>query len=214
MMVDERTSRPGSMVPGAATTTGRGKQGMDRERRRTVVFLAASGLTAAWPRPGGAAAPAAKQRPQPGDELVHASGARKGQAVSPADLADGATLIGAWAKDPASGTVRSGSRLNRVLLVRIDPEGVEQKTAKRIADGGIVAYSGFCTHAGCTIENFKADEQVIVCHCHSSVFDPRANGKVVSGPARRPLAGLPLKVEEERIVVAGEFEGKLGPPKA
>lgn len=187
---------------------------MDRDRRRTVGLLVASSLTAAWPQPVRAATQAAKERPQPGDELVHASGDRKGQAVSPTDLQDGTGLVGAWAKDPASGTVRSGSRLNRVLLVRIDAEGVDEKTRKRVVEGGIVAYSGFCTHAGCAIENYKAEEQVIFCHCHSSVFDPRANGKVVSGPARRPLAGLPLKVEGERILVAGEFEGKLGPPKA
>lgn len=185
----------------------------DPGRRRAVGLLVVSGLAASLPERGAAADPA-KARPQPGDELVHAAGGRKGQPVSPADLSGEEPFAGAWAKDPASGKVRSGNRLNRVLLVRIDPKGADPKTSARAAEGGIVAYSGFCTHAGCAIEHFRPEEQVIFCHCHSSVFDPRANGKVVSGPARRPLAGLPLKVEGGRILVAGEFEGKLGPPKA
>ena len=195
--------------------------GVDHDRRRTVVGILVAGGLAAALVPGQEAAAddddaaAAKKRPQPGDELVHAAGERKGQPVTPAEVGQGkGKAVGAWAKDPATGTVRSGSRLNRVILVRIDPEGVDEKTKKRVAEGGIVAYSGFCTHAGCAIENFKPEEQLIICHCHSSVFDPRANGKAVSGPAKRSLAGLPVKVEGDRIVVAGEFEGRLGPPKA
>lgn len=184
----------------------------DAGRRRTVGLLVATGVAAALGPADAEAADPKKERPQPGDELVHASGARKGETVTPADLADG-KAVGAWAKDPASGTVRNGSRLNRVLLVRVEPEGLDEKTGKRLAEGGILAYSGFCTHAGCAIENFKPEEQVIVCHCHSSVFDPRANGKVVSGPAKRSLAGLPLKVEGQKLIVAGEFEGKVGVPK-
>jgi Rieske Fe-S protein len=187
------------------------KADVDRKRRQTVGLLMAGGLAAILPAHKVDAADAAKERPQPGDELVHAAGERKGQPVAPADVQGKA--VGAWAKEPSSGTVRSGSRLNRVLLVRIDPEGVDGKTKKRVAEGGIVAYSAFCTHAGCAIENFKPEEQLIVCHCHSSVFDPRANGKVVSGPAKRSLAGLPVKVEGDRLVVAGEFEGKVGVPK-
>lgn len=186
---------------------------VDQDRRRTVGLLVAGGLAALVPDRTAGATEAAKERPQPGDELVYAAGERKGQTIAPADVTQ-EKAVGAWAKDPASGTVRSGSKLNRVLLVRIDPEGVDDKTRKRVAEGGIVAYSAFCTHAGCAIENFKPAEQVIFCHCHSSVFDPKANGKVVSGPAKRSLAGLPLRVEGDRIVVAGEFEGKVGVPKA
>jgi hypothetical protein len=36
----------------------------------------------------------------------------------------------------------------------------------------------------------------------------------VSGPAKAALAGLPVKVEGDRLLVAGEFEGKPGVPKA
>jgi Rieske Fe-S protein len=188
---------------------------VDLERRRTVVgLLIASGAAATLPGREAAAAAPDKAPPQVGDELVQAEGERKGQTVTAADLPGLGSFVPAWAKDASTGTVRSGSRLHRVLLVRLDPALLDGKTAARAAAGGIVAYSGFCTHAGCPIQHWKEAEQLIHCHCHGSEFNPRANGKVVGGPARRPLAGLPIKLEGERVIVAGEFAGKLGPPKA
>ncbi len=130
-----------------------------------------------------------------------------------ADLPGLGSFVPAWAKDASTGTVRSGSLLHRVLLVRLDPALLDGKTAARAAAGGIVAYSGFCTHAGCPIQHWKEAEQLIHCHCHGSEFNPRANGKVVGGPARRPLAGLPIKLEGERVIVAGALAGKHGPTK-
>ncbi len=190
----------------------------DPGRREAVSLLLASGLTAVAlrePAPAAAAAPdPAREPPRAGDEFVYAEGERKGRTVAPADLSADSPFAVTWAKDPASGVVRSGSRLHRVLLVRLDPAKLDEETKARAAEGGLVAYSGFCTHAGCPIQHWKAEEGVIYCHCHSSSFDPRAGGKVVGGPARRSLAGLPLKLDGDRIVAAGEFVGKLGPPKA
>lgn len=188
----------------------------DQDRRRAVGLLAAAGLAAVLPGRDADAADAApaKAPPQAGDELVFAKGERKGQAITKADLAQDGALIEAWPKDPASGTVRSGNRLNRILVLRVDPAGLDEKTAARAAPGGFVAYSGFCTHAGCFIENYRQEEKAIYCHCHNSMFDPRAGAKVMSGPAKAPLAGLPVKVEGDRLLVAGEFEGKPGVPKA
>lgn len=184
------------------------------ERRETVCLLLASGLTAALDgRSALAATPAAKSPPQPGDGLVFAEGERKGQPVTASSLEVGGPLAVAWAKDAASGTVRNGTRLYRILVLRLDPASLDGKTRHRAVDG-IVAYSGFCTHAGCPIQHFKPAEQLIYCHCHFSHFDPRANGKVASGPARRSLAGLALRLEGDLLVVAGAFEGKLGAPKA
>lgn len=199
--------------PGTPAGTGPG-------RREAVSLLLASGLAAVTlrdPDPAAAAAPAdpAKQPPQAGDELVFADGERKGAAVTAADFSAEQPFAATWAKDPATGTVRSGNRLHRVLLVKLDPAALDENTKARAAEGGVVAYSGFCTHAGCPITNWKAEEGHIYCHCHSSEFDPRAGGKVVGGPARRSLAGLPIKLDaDQKLVVAGEFVGKLGPPKA
>ena len=46
------------------------------------------------------------------------------------------------------------------------------------------------------------------------MFDPKVGAKVVGGPAKGPLAGLPIKLEGDKLVVAGPFEGKLGVAKA
>jgi Rieske Fe-S protein len=175
----------------------------------------ATGLAAVLPERGAAAADpaAAKKPPQPGDEFVFVKGAKKGQTVTVADLAETGTLLEAWPKDPATDTVRNRSRLNRVLLLRLDPGNLDERTAERAAEG-IVAYSAFCTHAGCFIERLLPEDQVIFCHCHDSRFDPRASGRVVGGPAKAPLAGLPIEVKDGLVLVAGEFQGKLGVPKA
>lgn len=194
---------------------------VDHARRRSVGLLLATGLVAALADRHAAAdeekpekkAEPEKAPPQPGDEFVFAKGASKGKTVAVADLATVGTLLEVWAKDPASGAVRSKSRLNRVLLLRLDPASLDEATAKRSAEG-IVAYSGFCTHAGCFIENYRPEEKVIFCHCHSSMFDPATSAKVVGGPAKAPLAALPVRIGDGKPLVAGEFEGKLGVPKA
>ncbi len=184
----------------------------DSDRRRTVGLILATGVAAAVG--AGRAAQAdtdpAGMPPQAGDQLVQAGIEHKGEPIHAADVASGEKLLQAWAKDPATGTVRDKSRLNRILLVRLDPASLDDRTAKRAAEGGIVAYSDFCTHAGCLIENFRTAEGLIHCHCHDSTFDPKAGAKVVGGPAKRPLAALPVKIENGLVVVARPFEGKLG----
>lgn len=192
----------------------RGSSSVDGERREVLLGLVSGAATLLTSRASAAAANPAKEPPQPGDELVFAEGPSKGTTIGAADLPLGGPMVGAWAKDPATGTVRRASRLHRVLLLRLDPASLDAKTKARAAEGGIVAYSGFCTHAGCPIQHVKQASATIHCHCHGSEFDPRANGRVVTGPARRPLAGLPITLEGDRLLVAGPFAGKLGPPKA
>jgi Rieske Fe-S protein len=96
-----------------------------------------------------------------------------------------------------------------VLLVRLDPESLDSKTRALAADG-VVAYSAICTHTGCDIGEFLADEQVLFCECHQSKFDPKDNARVTDGPAPRSLPALPLKVVEGRLVVAGPFTSRVG----
>lgn len=200
---DREDADPGRSTPGA-------------DRREALTLLAAAGLAAVLPaaEAGAQDAAAAKAAPKAGDVFVFADGPKKGETVKPADLQAEGALVQAWPKDDASGTVKSGNRLNRVMLLRLDPAGMDEKTKERAVDGGVLAYSDFCTHAGCFIELYKPDEKVIYCHCHFSKFDPRAGAKVVSGPARKPLASLPVKVEGDKLTVAGEFVGQLGIAKS
>ncbi len=150
--------------------------------------------------------------PQAGDLLVQATGPQAGQPIGLPLFKTPNTLIQAWAKDPTSGVVRNGSRLNRVLLVKIDTAAMDDATRKRSAEG-VVAYSDFCTHAGCWIETYHADNGVILCHCHGSAFDPTHGANVTGGPARAPLASLSLKIVDSHLVAAGPFDGRLGIPQ-
>ena len=51
--------------------------------------------------------------------------------LTPNDIRLGAPPIIAWAMDPKTRTVRSGSRLNQVLLVRLDAKKLSPDTASR-----------------------------------------------------------------------------------
>jgi Rieske Fe-S protein len=105
--------------------------------------------------------------------------------------------------------VRSGSRLNRVLLVRLESETLGDRT-RPLAAAGVVAYSAICTHTGCEVVGWLPEERWLHCDCHDSRFDPRDNARVIDGPAPRSLPALPLKLVDQRLVVAGPFTSKVG----
>ena len=148
------------------------------------------------------------QRPKEGDLLVKVGDATL-TPLTPADIAVGAKQTMAWAMDPADKTLRSGSRLNRVLLLRLNAEKLSPETKARAADG-IVAYTAICTHTGCEVTEWVADEQILVCPCHESRFDPRDGARVVDGPAPRNLPALPLKIANGALVVAKPFTATVG----
>jgi len=153
----------------------------------------------AWAEP-------ADERPKPGDLLVRADG---GAALTPADITADAQPLAAWPMDPAGNVARNGSRLNKLLVLRLDPQTLSEITKERAADG-VLAYSAICPHAGCEITGWSAERKIIECQCHSSHYDPRQAGAVIDGPTPRPLAGLPLKMVEGKLVVAKPFTGRVG----
>ena len=148
-------------------------------------------------------------RPRPGDGLVFASGERKGEAVGANDVSLDARPIIAYPWEPSSKTVRNGSRLNQVLLLRLPVDDLTAETRARAAEG-IVAYSAVCTHAGCDDWAWMKDNKTLKCPCHDSEFNPRDAARVTVGPATRRLAALPLAVKSGLLLVSGEFTGKVG----
>ena len=62
---------------------------------------------------------AASARPKEGDLLIKSG---KTDAVDAERHSLGAAQTMAWAMDPGDRTVRSGSRLNQLLLLRVDPQ--------------------------------------------------------------------------------------------
>jgi len=65
-------------------------------------------------------------------------------------------------------------------------------------DGQVTVFSPMCTHLGCGY-HWNGEDNTFKCPCHGSVFD--VSGRVVGGPAPRPLDTLPSKVDNGRLFV-------------
>jgi rieske iron-sulfur protein len=147
-------------------------------------------------------------RPKEGDLFVK-DGDAKATPLRPEDIPTRGPQTMAWSMDPADNTLRNGSRFNRVMLIRLDPDKLSEETKGRAADG-VVAYTAICTHAGCEVSDWVAADQRLFCPCHDSTFDPADGGKVLDGPAPRALPALPLKVTDGKLTVAKPFTGRIG----
>jgi Rieske Fe-S protein len=169
-------------------------------RRRDVLDILLGGLglglVAAIEPAAHAQDDPAAVRPKPGDLLVRDGDASK-TPITPNDIV--AKPVTAWAMDPGDKTVRSASRFNRLVVVRVGP-----------GDSDVVAHTAICTHDGCDVTDWIADERVLSCPCHYSKFDPRDGGRVIGGPAPRALPQLPLVVSDGRLVVDKPFTSRVG----
>jgi rieske iron-sulfur protein len=169
--------------------------------RRAALHLGISALTAPT------ASVAAPTSPQQGDRLILAADKRSETIITPAALTEGAPPTLAWAMDPNLRFIRNQSRFDLILLLRLQtPNPREAQTPA----SGIVAYSAICTHAGCTVSGWKPQEQHLLCPCHGSVYDPASAGRVLAGPAPRPLPSLPLRSDDRTLTVAAGFTDRIG----
>ncbi len=148
-------------------------------------------------------------RPQAGDRLVIEDGHGNARAVSASELITEAQQVLVFPQCPKTGVIRSGSRFNKVMVMRLDPALMDEKTKKNSVDG-VVAYSAICTHQGCDVNSFIEDKKEFFCFCHYSRFDPYKAGKVTNGPATRRLGMLPIRIEDDLIVVESGFTRKPG----
>jgi rieske iron-sulfur protein len=147
-------------------------------------------------------------RPKEGDMFVRMTDASL-TPITAEELTFGARQTIAWPFDPVERIVRNGSRLNQVLLLKLDPEKLNPETKSRSANG-VVAYTAICTHSGCEVDEWLSDEQLLYCPCHDSKFDPKEGAKVVDGPAPRVLAALALSLVDGKLVVAKPFTSRVG----
>ena len=150
-----------------------------------------------------------KLPPQLHDELAFPSWENEGRTILISDLPFGGPPILAYPRDPSSGVAREKSRLNQILLLRFDETELSEETKLNAVDG-VVAYSGVCTHTGCSVTEWDVDRRNLLCPCHASQFDPRMRAIVVGGPASRALPVLPLVLKDNVLNVAGSFSGKVG----
>lgn len=65
----------------------------------------------------------------------------------------------------------------------------------------ITVFSPICPHLGCRYD-WHPERSLFICPCHGSVFSP--DGKVIAGPAPRPLDALPHKIENGVLYVEWE----------
>ncbi|CAN5149436.1 Rieske 2Fe-2S domain-containing protein [soil metagenome] len=100
-----------------------------------------------------------------------------------------------------------------VIVVRMRPEDITP--SKRSANwgiDGILCYSKICTHVGCPISLWEQQTHHLLCPCHQSTFDLADNGKVIFGPAHRPLPQLPLALDSEGYLIAvSDFPDTVAP---
>jgi menaquinol-cytochrome c reductase iron-sulfur subunit len=83
---------------------------------------------------------------------------------------------------------------------------VKEKTTAWVVKsgkGGVVAFSPQCTHLGCAY-HWEAADKKFVCPCHTSEF--ALDGKVLSGPAPRPLDRLVSKVKDGKLLIGSQVE--------
>jgi Rieske Fe-S protein len=187
------------------------------EHTRRTLLLAALATTACLgcsaPARAGEDPPGSDEKPQKGDRLVFSEGDQEGKLITAADVPASGPPVHAWPQDPKTAVVRSASRLNEILIIRLDPAELDEPTRARAVDG-IIAYSAICSHAGCPVtawvKSDVGDKEVFKCMCHNSEYDPRAGAQVVFGPAPRRLAALPLALADGSLSVAGSFVGKVG----
>jgi Rieske Fe-S protein len=100
---------------------------------------------------------------------------------------------------PASGTgtvAAATARLPVGAAISVKVEGKEYLLF-RPAEDKVLAYTAVCTHQGCTVGIGTGD---FACPCHGSRFS-REDGTATHGPAKKPLARFPAKVDGDNILI-------------
>ena len=180
----------------------------DDPTRRGVLAAAPIAFGMALVLPGAALAQGENERAKIGDLFVPIDGGGQGP-IEPRDIPIGGPPIFAWPMEPATKIVRNGSRLNKILLLRLDPAMLDAATRDHAADG-VVAYTAICPHTGCDVNGWLAEPRLLECPCHNSQYNPGADGALVAGPAPRPLPALPLKITDGKLMVAKPFTSRVG----
>jgi len=108
-----------------------------------------------------------------------------------------------WVDVASVGELPAGIPKQLEYVATVQDGYLETKTQKALwavkqANGDVTVFSPMCTHLGCGYHWDGAGQQ-FKCPCHGSVFN--ISGRVVTGPAPRPLNTLPAKIENGRLLV-------------
>lgn len=151
----------------------------------------------------------AKEPVAEGDSLVFSTGANAGQDITVDALRqlEGQPVPFVIAY-PKGEVVKNELANNTIMVMLLDPAKMSEETRKLASPEGVVAYSAVCKHLGCTVSQWEGDAWK--CPCHGGKYDVYNQAKVVGGPVPSPVPQLPVRVDNGRVVVAGEFTGKPG----
>ena len=183
-----------------------------RKDRRDVIIGGAGLLMGLGLRSGAAEAAKKPERlpPQIGDRLKITKGEHKDKFLCPEMLVLNQKPLEGFPYGVEDDVLRRRNRFNRLLLIKVDPEAIDEEIAPRAAQG-VLVYSAICTHTGCTIKSWVKETQHLRCHCHLSEFAVLKGGSVRGGPARVPLPHLGVAIDDEGYVVVAEpFNRKPG----
>jgi ubiquinol-cytochrome c reductase iron-sulfur subunit len=192
----------------ADVRTGLGAEEITRRTLLVRLGLAAGGALAA-----ALAIPVLSLGPSPGRSLFQTpwrAGARivgeDGMPVRSADLG-----LGSVRTVFPEGFV--GNADAATLLIRVRPADLRLDGERSgWAPDGCIGYSKICTHAGCPVGLYRAEDHALLCPCHQSTFDVLRGAVPTFGPAARPLPQLPIAVGEDGYLVArGDFPEPVGP---
>jgi cytochrome b6-f complex iron-sulfur subunit len=106
----------------------------------------------------------------------------------PIARADGFGVVGTVAQLNQKGQILNKEFAPGPVLVIRNPTTTNQ----------LVAVNPTCTHQGCTVD-WKAQSRQLACPCHGSKF--ALDGKVLNGPANRPLKTYQVKIEGDAVLV-------------
>jgi len=119
-----------------------------------------------------------------------------------------------WVDVAAAEELPSGVPKQLEYVATVQDGYLETKTQKALwavkaPNGQVTVFSPMCTHLGCGY-HWDGIAQQFKCPCHGSVYD--ISGRVLAGPAPRPLDALPSKVDNGRLLVIFK-EYKSGVPR-
>lgn len=183
---------------------------LDQIARRTFLVRMLLGAGAAVA--AALAIPVFSLGPQPGRDLFRTpwrAGTRlvtdDGLPLRPDDLA-----LGSVRTVFPEGSIGSPDAVT--LLVKVRPSELQLDGDRAgWAPDGCVGYSKICTHAGCPVGLYRAEDNALLCPCHQSTFDVLRGAVPTFGPAARPLPQLPMGVDDEGYLVAlGDFPEPVG----
>ena len=101
-----------------------------------------------------------------------------------------------------------------VMLIRLraNVPVIKREGQEDFNYGTLFAYSKICTHMGCPTSLYEDQTNRILCPCHQSQFQANEYAKPIFGPATRPLAQLPIAVDDQGYLYArSDFIEPVGP---